>query len=144
MIKRKLKLSFGNKSGFTLIEMLVFLFIFALITVTFYQVWSLGTRYILFAKNQLTAIALANEKMEVVRNLAFDDIALTTSDPPGNLQQNEDVVRSGRTFHVFTQVKNVDDTFDGTVGGNPDDSLAPIDYKSCSDLPRQFLFFFRH
>jgi hypothetical protein len=75
------------------------------------------------------AIALANEKMEVVRNLAFDDISLTTGDSAGNLQQNEDVVRSGRTFRVFTQIKNEDDPFDGTVGGSPDDSLAPIDYK---------------
>src|SRR3989339_1899828 len=98
-----------NHSGFTLIEMLAFLFIFSLITVTFYSVWTVGTNHILFAKNQLAAAALANEKMEIVRNLAFDDIAHTTGAPVGNLNQDEDVSRSGRLFHVLTQIKNEDD-----------------------------------
>ncbi|MDQ1284553.1 MAG: hypothetical protein QG620_901 [Patescibacteria group bacterium] len=119
------------KNGFTLIEMLAFLFIFSLITMTFYSVWSAGTNYILFAKNQLAAVALANEKMEIVRNLAFDDIAHTTGSPVGNLKQNEDITRSGRTFHILTQIKNEDDPFDGEceATGDPDCS-APIDYKA--------------
>ncbi len=108
--------------------MLVFLFIFSLIVVTFYSVWATGTRYILLVKNRLVASALANEKMEVVRNLAFDDIALTTGYPAGNLSQDEDIVRSGRTFHVFTQVRKVDDPFDGTLGGSPNDPNF-VDYK---------------
>ncbi len=116
-----------NHSGFTLIEMLAFLFIFSLITVTFYSVWTVGTNHILFAKNQLAAAALANEKMEIVRNLAFDDIAHTTGAPVGNLNQDEDVSRSGRLFHVLTQIKNEDDPFDGTYDGA--DAAAPIDYK---------------
>ncbi len=115
------------KSGFTLIEMLIFLFIFSLITVTFYYVWSLGTNQIIFVKNKLTAIALANEKMEIVKNLAFDDIAHTTGSPQGNLHQDEDVVRNGKTFHVLTQIRNIDDPFDGTLEDGTDSAF--IDYK---------------
>ena len=46
------KLSTINKPAFTLIEALTVLFIFSLITVTFYSVFSLGTRYIQDAKNR--------------------------------------------------------------------------------------------
>lgn len=120
--------NFKKNSGFTLIEALAFLFIFSLVTVVFYAVWSKGTEYIAYSKNRLVAVALANEKIEIVRNLAFDDIAHTTGDPAGNLNQNEDVVRGGGNFHVLTQIRNVDDPYDGILGGNPNDPNY-IDYK---------------
>jgi len=110
-----------------LIEALAFLFIFSIITVTFYSAWSLGTRYILLSKNRVIAIAVANEKMEVVRNLAFEDIAHTTGFPAGNLLQDEDVVRSGGTYHVNTQIINRDDPFDGTLVAGTDVNF--VDYK---------------
>lgn len=111
-----------------MIEALVFLFVFSVITVTFYSTWSLGTRYIILAKNRMVASALANEKMEVIRNLAFEDIAHTTGFPAGNLLQDESVVRSGGTYQIHTQIVNRDDDFDGTLGGSPND-VDFIDYK---------------
>ncbi len=118
----------NSKIGFTLIEALFFLFIFSLITLTFYNLYAKGIQHIADAKNRLTALALANEKMEVVRNLAFEHIAHTTGDPVGNLRQNEDVVRNGVNFNVFTQIKNHDDPYDGTLRGSPND-VNYIDYK---------------
>jgi len=53
----------SRKSGFTLIEALVLLFIFTIITITFYATWSMSTRYIVFIKNRFMAVSLANEKM---------------------------------------------------------------------------------
>lgn len=106
----------------------MFLFVFSVITVTFYSTWSLGTRYIILAKNRMVASALANEKMEVIRNLAFEDIAHTTGSPAGNLLQDEDIIRSGGTYRVHTQIVNRDDDFDGTLGGSPND-VDFIDYK---------------
>lgn len=107
----------GNKNQnyrcFTLIEALVVLFIFALITMTFYQVITLGTRYIIQAKNRLAATALANEKMEIVRNLKYDDIGTKGGGVEGNILQDEDVTENGRSFHVETSVEYVDDPFDG-------------------------------
>ena len=38
------------------------------------------------------------------------------------------MVRGGKTYHVFTQIRNVDDPFDGTLGGSPND-VNFIDYK---------------
>lgn len=118
-----------HKSGFTLIEALVFLFIFAIVTVTFYTTWSVSTRYILFVKNRFVAVSLANEKMEVVRNLAYDKIAHTGGDPPGNLHEDEYITRAGKSFHVHTDIIYVDDPLDGTLGGSPND-VDFVDYKN--------------
>ena len=111
--------------GFTLIEALIFLFIFSIITVTFYSVITLGTGYILESKNKLAALALANEKMEIIRNLNYDDIGTTTGIPSGSITESEDVVSGGKTFHVKTIVQFIDDALDGVL---PADSM-PDDYK---------------
>jgi prepilin-type N-terminal cleavage/methylation domain-containing protein len=66
-------------SGFTLIEALVVLFVVSLITLTFYETWNLGTKHIANAKYRLGATALANQQMEIIRSLIFDDIG-TVSD----------------------------------------------------------------
>ncbi|MFZ2975771.1 MAG: carboxypeptidase regulatory-like domain-containing protein [Candidatus Moraniibacteriota bacterium] len=117
-----------NKAGFTLIEALVLLFIFSLITITFYQVISVGTRYIIFSKNRLGAIALANEKMEIARNLPYDSVGIQNGACAGNIPQDEDVAENGRNYHVHTLAAYVDDSFDGTLGGSPNDT-AYKDYK---------------
>ena len=114
--------------GFTLIEALTLLFIFSLITLTFYNVISLGTRYIQFAKNKLGAVALANEKMEIVRNLAYANVGVVGGACAGNIAQDEDVTENSRTYHVHTLAAFVDDPFDGTLGGSPRDT-AFEDYK---------------
>jgi len=112
-------------SCFTLIEAMVFLFLFSIITVTFYSVITLGTNYIMEAKNRLGALALANEKMETVRNLQYDDIGITAGIPAGNILADEDVARGTKTFHVKTLVQYVDDPFDGVLPTDP----IPTDYK---------------
>lgn len=114
-----------QNSGFTLIEAMVFLFIFSIITMTFYSVITLGTNYIIESKNRLGALALANEKMEIVRNLKYDDIGLTTGIPSGSMLEDEDAIAGSNTYHVKTIAQYVDDPFDGVF---PADS-APNDYK---------------
>lgn len=114
-----------QKQGFTLIEALVFLFIFSVVVTTFYSVFSLGTKYIIESKNKLGALAVANEKMEIVRNLKYDDIGLVTGIPEGNIPEEEDVAVETKTYNVKTIVQYVDDAFDGVF---PDD-VIPNDYK---------------
>lgn len=125
MLIRKIK---KNNSGFTLIEALTLLFIFALITVTFYSVMTAGLRYITYSKNRLGAVAVANEKMEIARNLNYDDVGTQGGDCSGDIPQGEDVTENGITYHVSTYATYVDDPFDGTLGGSPND-IAWHDYK---------------
>lgn len=124
MTRHKIKIKIYQK-GFTIIESLVFLFIFSVITVTFYSAWGLGIKHIIESKNRMGATALASEKMEIIRNLQYDDIGVQSGIPNGNILADEDVVENGRSYHVKTFVQFIDDAFDGTY---PDDSV-PNDYK---------------
>lgn len=114
-----------NKKGFTLIEALTVLFIFALITTTFYAVISTGIQYIQNAKNRLGALAIANEKMEAIRNLSYDDIGTDGGAISGDLPDSETVTENTRSYNVNYVVTGVRDLFDGDY---PSD-IAFIDYK---------------
>lgn len=102
----------NKKNGFTLIEALVVLFIFSLISITFYYVLTAGTKYIVNSKNRLGALALADEKMEIVRNMKYDDIGTVDGEVSGNILQNETVMENAKQYNVHTLVEYVDDPFD--------------------------------
>jgi type II secretory pathway pseudopilin PulG len=122
--------------GFTLVESLVLLFIFSLITVVFYETFATGTRMILEAKNRVGGVAVANTRMETIRNLDYDDIgtkrwngsAYEYGIPSGEILETETLSVNTREYTVHTFVRYVDDEFDGQDGGIPGDGI-PNDYK---------------
>lgn len=116
------------KGGFTLIEGLTLLFVFSVITLTFYQTFSLGMQHIIEAKSRLGATALANQKMEVIRSIDYDAIGTTTGIPAGDLLESETVTVNAVQYTVHTFVQYVDDAFDEQQGGSPTDAI-PTDYK---------------
>ncbi len=126
----------STKKGFSLIESLVFLFIFMLISVVFLQVYLVGTRTIFDSKNRLGAVALANQKMEIIRSIEYADIGTKVWNgttwlygvPAGNILQQEDISINTKKYHVTTFVQYVDDAFDGKVNTVPKDTI-PTDYK---------------
>lgn len=118
----------SSHRAFTLIEGLVFLFLFALITTIFFQTFAYGTSLIQQSKHRLGAVALASQKMEIVRSLDFDNIGTTTGVPAGDLEEHETVTVNGTDYTVHTFVQYIDDGFDGTLGGAPNDPI-PNDYK---------------
>ncbi|MFZ1626246.1 MAG: hypothetical protein WAT81_00395 [Candidatus Moraniibacteriota bacterium] len=124
--------SFGSsvkkQPGFTLIEGLIFLFLFALITMVFFQTFAFGTALIQQSKNRLGALALANQKMEIIRSLDYNSIGTVTGIPSGDLLEDEAVQVNNSRYQVHTFVQYADDPYDGTLGGSPND-LVPNDYK---------------
>lgn len=114
-----------TKQAFSLVEVLVVVFIMSIAFTSFYAVSTFGTKYIIESKNRLAAVALANEKMEIARNLAYDDIGTVGGMINGNIPENEDVIANGRSYHVRTVVEYVDDSFDDVY---PTDTI-PNDYK---------------
>jgi len=114
------------KRGFALIEALTVLFIFCLIVLTFYSVFSAGTRYVIDAKNRLGALSVANGEIETVRNLKYDDIGTVGGEIGGNIPQDKEVMVNSKRYYVHTLVEYVDDPFDGL--GN-DDEIWFEDYK---------------
>lgn len=113
--------------GFTLIEALMFLFLFSVITLSFYQTWILATGHIVNVKSRLGAIAVANQQMEIIRSIIFDDIGTTTGIPTGTLAENQTLTVNNAVYNVHTLVQFVDNPTDGTLGAGTD--IAPNDYK---------------
>ncbi|EKD46431.1 MAG: hypothetical protein ACD_67C00238G0004 [uncultured bacterium] len=118
-----------QKRGFSLVEVLVVMFIVAIAFTSFYSVATVGTKYIIESKNRLGAVALANEKMEIVRNLAYENIGTQESiEVEGNILKEEQVVANGRSYDILTAVRYIDDPMDGTADVPPIDAI-PNDYK---------------
>src|SRR3989344_2840825 len=125
-----------NSRGFTLIEALVFLFLFAVVSTAFFEAYAVGTRLIIESKNRLGATALANQKMEIIRSIDYDSIgtkhwngsAGVYGIPAGDLLEDETISVNTRQYAVHTFVQYADDSFDGTLGGTPNDTI-PNDYK---------------
>ncbi len=134
-MNRKARRKHSTKGGFSLIEAMVFLFLFSVITMTFYQLYAVGSRHILDAKRRLGAVALANQRMEMVRGMPHGDIGTKTPNgsggwnygiPAGEILENETVAASDGTYDVHTFVQYADDPFDGVAGGG---DPIPADFK---------------
>ncbi len=118
----------------TIIEGLVMLAIFSIITLAFYEVYSNGARLALDSKRRLAAVAVANEQFEKLRNIAYTDVGFVDEASTalrGTLpasERSKTVTSAGSSFVVKTIVQNIDDSFDGTAGGSPND-VVPNDSK---------------
>lgn len=103
--------------GFSLIESLVFLFIFSITVVTFFTIIAGGMANMNEVKYRAGAVELAKEEMEKIRNLEYnkiEDAAISKTE----------VISSGRLYYVSDIVDYMDDALDGVGAGDS----KPTDY----------------
>ncbi len=117
-----------NKFGFTLVEVMVAAAIFLIFAVGVYSSITLVFKIVYQSRVKILETALLSEELETVRNLPYDSIGILNGIPAGILSHTKTVIRNGTSFDLVTSVRNVDDPFDGMVGGTPNDT-APADYK---------------
>ena len=122
------KVYFPARQGFTLIESLVGVAVFMIIAVSVYQAYAAVMNASCVSRLKITATALANEQFEIARNLPYDEVGVVGSIPNGKIPRTQNLVRDNTEFMVETTIRNVDDPFDGIIGGSPND-LSPADYK---------------
>lgn len=131
-------LSAKKLKGFTLVEALVALGILAIVGVGTLQVFGKLSAVVRVSGEKIDGTALANEQIEIIRNLPFTDVGIVSGIPSGKIPRDQTLTRDNHRFLVTTTIRNVDDPFDGTIGGTPND-LSPADYKlvevrvSCQD-----------
>lgn len=118
----------NSLSGFTLLEVLLGITLLVLVSLSLYSLYNFGLNVIWESKTRVDAAALANERLERVRNLAYDSVGTQGGIPSGTIAQSETVTRNSVPFTIQTNVIYIDDPFDGTVGGSPADPLN-TDYK---------------
>ena len=117
-----------NQNGVSLAEVLVSI---GIISILILAIFSL-VQYVLMVtaenKFRLGAIMVADQKMERVKNLPYDQVGTLTGMVHGSIPDNETIIENNGIFYVNTLVQYIDDPFDGTLGGSPND-LLPTDYK---------------
>lgn len=119
-----------SSSGFTIIELLITSFVIATIVTGLFGFFVLSLRTAQESERRLVAVALANEKMELIRNLPYVNVGTNGGIPSGSIEQEESVDRNGLTYTVRTDIRYVDDPYDGEVpGAIEDDEQVTICHK---------------
>lgn len=116
------------KNGFSLLEVIITVGILLLGTVAVLNLFNLVIKMNWENKARVGAIELANKKIEIARNLPYDQVGTVGGVVSGVIPENETVSLNGIEYNVYTNVTYVDDPFDGTWESDPVDTLTN-DYK---------------
>lgn len=106
------------ESGFTIIEILITTFIIGTVITGLFGLFVLSLRTSQESERRVVAVALANEKMEIVRNLPYVNVGTVGGVPAGPIEQEETVERNQIPYTVKTDIRYVDDEYDGEVAGS--------------------------
>jgi type II secretory pathway pseudopilin PulG len=116
----------NDKNGFTLIEGVVGVAVFLIISLALFSIFGIIFGTIRNNKARITANSVALEQLEIIRSMKFGDVATDTGwVPAGPIPSERILNRAGFNFTVQTDIAFVDDEYDGL---DPDDSF-PYDYK---------------
>ncbi len=107
-----------KSNAFTLVEVIVSVAIIAILVLGIYSLILLSLRLTADNKYYVEAIEIANQKIEQIRNLPYDEVGVVSGIPSGNLPQVETISRDG-DFIVNTYVTFYDDPYDGVAGVDP-------------------------
>lgn len=114
--------------GFTLVEIVVATALFAMLAVAIYQAYGTLTEVVSVSRIKISAADLLNERLEIIRNMPYSEVGIVNGIPSGVLNHSDTFSRDSATFQATTTIRNIDDPFDGTLGGSPNDT-SPADYK---------------
>ena len=119
-----------RQSGFSLVEMVVSVAIFVLLSASIYGIIVSILKGITALREKVAISVLANEYIEIARNLPYSKVGTLSGNPHGNLPDLPNAVSvnlNGKDYNVYYVVNFVDDPADGTIIGGND--LSPNDYK---------------
>ncbi len=117
--------------GFTILEVLFVLLILSLSTLTIFSLFNLTLKMTWENKARIGATQLANKKLEIARNLPYDDVGTVGGVVSGSIPETEIVTLNNIDYTIYTNVVYIDDSFDGTFESDPVDTLTN-DYKMVS------------
>lgn len=124
----KIFLDAKYNGGLTLMETVIGVGLFASIAMGLFATYVKITAVVRLSQEKIVAVALANEQLEIMRNLPYSKIGTVAGIPSGIISPVQTLTRGGMTFVATTTIRNVDLPFDGTAAGTPND-LSPADNK---------------
>ena len=123
------KSNYKNK-GITLIEVVVCVAIFVILSVSIYGVFTSIINGITYYREKTTVSFLADQYLEIVRNMPYSQIGTIEGNPNGPLADLPNPINltiDGHNYQIYYAVSYVDDPADGTALAGTDS--APNDYK---------------
>ena len=133
----------GRAAGFTLVEVIIGITLMLGIGYGIYLVTSNILEVVARNEWRSQAVSVIENEIELARNLNYMDVGVEGGSPAGKLKAEKTISFGGLEFKLLTTVRNIDDPFDGTQGGDPNDT-APADYKlvefevECLSCPTSF------
>lgn len=114
--------------GFTLIEVLIGIFLISIVFLSIIGAYQIGLKVIAQSRNRVIAMSINNQEMEKIRNLSYAKIGIQGNPlfPEGELQAIQTSVFNNIEFNINTEVDYLIDPLDGLTV--PEDT-CPYDYK---------------
>jgi prepilin-type N-terminal cleavage/methylation domain-containing protein len=113
--------------GFSFIEMIITIAIVALVFGGIFASVQSMLQLMSHTKVTTSALALANEKIEYIRSLSYDDVGTVSGIPNGLIPQYATSTLNGIVFHERVLIEYVDSPDDGSGAADSNGILA--DYK---------------
>lgn len=124
------------KKGFTFIDVLVGTSLMLIVFLGIFGAYRLSLKVISQSKTRITATAIANQKIETIRNLPYKKVGTiprAVDEPAGDIPKTEPITQNNVNFTVETTVKYISDCFDGPRSGEcpaaPETDDCVKDYK---------------
>lgn len=119
-----------HQKGFTLMEVVVSVGIFVILITAVVQIYILIISQIASYREQTEISSLAQQYIEIARNLPYNAIGTLEGNPHGDLADLPNVINvtfGTNVYNIYYAVSYVDDPSDGTILAGTDP--APNDYK---------------
>ena len=116
----------NSEKGFTFIDVIVGTSIVLIVFMGIFGAYQLGMKAVGQSKNKITATAIANQRLEQIRNLSYESIGIKGGFPEGVLEAATTTVYNNIQYTLETRVDYAVDAADGIAW--PDDD-CPQDYK---------------
>jgi hypothetical protein len=117
-----------TRRGTSLIDLLISIAIIAILFGGIYLVYFSLVTAIANISVRTAATSAIQAEMETIRNLPYASVGTVGGVPAGIIPQSQVVAVGQYTFALNTTIRNIDDPFDGTLNGTPQDT-SPLDYK---------------
>lgn len=114
-----------QRLGFSMVETIVAIGVFAIFFASIAFILQQVLENVGSARVRAVALSLGQEKMEIVRNLPYDNVGTTGGIPAGPIEQTENIIINSTAFTVTTSIFYIDDPFDQSAPSDP----IPADYK---------------
>lgn len=116
-----------KREGLTLIDVLLAISILLIAFVGIFGALQASVKLVSISKAKAGAIALANQQLEILRSLSYDDVGTISGIPSGNIAQNSTSTLNGIDYGTRTFIQYVDAPQDGLGAGDANGIAA--DYK---------------